>query len=154
MENLVIVSVDPTQNAEAQQLIRQLDHELRLRYPGNTGHPLDLSQITAPNGLFLVGYLNGQPVACGAVRQIEPQVGELKRVFVAAPARRLGVAKLMINRLEQESLRFGFKILRLETGRRQPEALNLYRRLGYVDIPQFGEYHDDPYSVCMEKILR
>jgi ribosomal protein S18 acetylase RimI-like enzyme len=56
-------------------------------------------------------------------------------------------------RLEAEARRMGLHTLRLETGDDQPEALALYRRLGYRRIPNFGEYIGDPLSVCMEKTL-
>jgi putative acetyltransferase len=59
----------------------------------------------------------------------------------------------MLIRLEKEAVTMGFKRLRLETGGEQPEALGLYRKFGYYDIPKFGEYVDDPRSICMEKRL-
>lgn len=44
-------------------------------------------------------------------------------------------------------------IVELETGHEQPEAIELYRAAGYRDIPRYGEYENDPHSVCMEKQL-
>jgi ribosomal protein S18 acetylase RimI-like enzyme len=57
----------------------------------------------------------------------------------------------MMVHLEEQASQQGYQILRLETGANQPEAVNLYRKLGYHNIPKFGEYINDPYSVCMEK---
>jgi GNAT superfamily N-acetyltransferase len=148
-----IRQVDPRCSPAAQQLIAELDRELLQRYPGDSVHTLDLSKITSDSGVFLVGYLDGSPVACGAVHKLEPGVGEIKRVFVIPAARGRGFSKLILHRLEQISLQLGFSTLRLESGTRQPEANQLYRWAGYYDIPKFGEYIDDPFSICMEKVL-
>ena len=77
---------------------------------------------------------------------------EIKRVYVSPKARGLGLAKKLMDRIEAEALATGH-IARLETGIHQPEALGLYRRLGYVDRGPFGDYGDDLNSVFMEKIL-
>ena len=49
--------------------------------------------------------------------------------------------------------RLGIRTLRLETGEPQDEAIGLYARAGYLRIPPFGEYVDDPTSVCMSRSL-
>ena len=69
-------------------------------------------------------------------------------------ARGLGLAKQLMQRIEEEARACGRMIARLETGIHQPESLGLYRRLGYVDRGAFGDYPaDDPNSVFMEKVL-
>jgi GNAT superfamily N-acetyltransferase len=153
MENLSIIKVDPINSQDALELIRELDNELLQRYPGNSVHTLDLTRVGEGKAIFLVGYLEGRPVVCGSVCRLDAQTGEIKRVFVRPETRGLGLSKLMLARLEEEALEMGCKVLRLETGRRQPEALGLYRQSGYYDIPKYGEYVDDPHSVCMEKKL-
>ena len=148
-----LIKVIPTESHDALTLIQELDHDLLQRYPGDSVHTLDLSKISADNGVFLVGYLAGQPVACGAVTTLSLDMGEIKRVYVRPAFRGQGLSKLVMQRLEEESRRLGLRRLRLETGARQPESLGLYRSLGFYDIPKFGEYVDDPHSLCMEKIL-
>ncbi|MBN1220061.1 MAG: GNAT family N-acetyltransferase [Anaerolineae bacterium] len=114
---------------------------------------MNLTKVNEDSTVFLVGYLAGQPVACGAVRKLEAQTGEIKRMFVKPEVRGLGLAKLMLARLEQEAVAMDFQVLRLETAARQPEALGLYRKSGYTDIPQFGQYVDNPRSIYLEKRL-
>jgi ribosomal protein S18 acetylase RimI-like enzyme len=153
MNNLLIIKVNPLESEDALELIRELDRELLQRYPGESVHVLDLTKVNENNAVFLVGYLYGMPVVCGAISKLDGQTGEIKRVFVKPEARGLGLSKLMLTRLEKEALAMGFKLLRLETGAEQPEALGLYRKSGYYDIPKYGEYVDDPRSICMEKRL-
>jgi GNAT superfamily N-acetyltransferase len=153
MPNFLIESVIVTASPDAQELIHELDRELWQRYPGSSVHTLDLQSVTPENTIFLVGYLEDEPVACGAIRKIEPGVGEIKRVYVKPAMRRQGLSRRLLHRLEEEARQAGLTTLKLETGTRQPESLGLYRRAGYYDIPKFGEYVDDPFSICMEKHL-
>jgi GNAT superfamily N-acetyltransferase len=153
MPDFSIVAVSVIESREAQQLIGELDRELRQRYPGSSVHSLDLQSVTPENTIFLVGYLDGAAVACGAIRKIGPGTGEVKRVYVKPAVRGQGLSKLILRRLEDEARRAGLVTLKLETGTKQPESVGLYRQAGYIDIPKFGEYVDDPYSICMEKQL-
>ncbi|HEV8184586.1 MAG TPA: GNAT family N-acetyltransferase, partial [Chthoniobacterales bacterium] len=78
---------------------------------------------------------------------------EVKRVYVAPHARRTGVARAIMNVLEQLARETGFTGIWLETGLRQPAAIRLYESLGYTRIAGFGDYKDDPLSVCYGKQL-
>jgi GNAT superfamily N-acetyltransferase len=139
----------------AQQLILALNAELEERYPeeGANHFRLDAAEVSDGRGAFLVAYLDGRPVGCGAVRRNEPEVAEIKRMYVVPEARGRGIARHVLNELEAEARRLGVRRVVLETGLRQAEALALYRRAGFVEIPLFGEYLDSPLSVCMEKTL-
>lgn len=153
MQDFSIIKVSPLEHQDAITLIKELDTELLQKYPGDSVHTLDLQKTTEENSVFLVGYIKEQAVACGAISQLSGQIAEIKRVYVKPQARGQGLSKLMLNQLEKEALQMNFTILRLETGTRQPESLGLYRKAGYTNIPKFGEYVDDPFSVCMEKKL-
>ena len=78
---------------------------------------------------------------------------EIKRVFVLDRFRGKGLSKQLMLYLESELKSRGVRLIRLETGVRQPEALGLYRKLGYVERDPFGAYRPDPLSVFMEKRL-
>jgi putative acetyltransferase len=151
-ENFTINFESP-KTPEVLALIQALDEELLQRYPAENVHSLDLDKIDGENNLFLVVRLAGQAVGCGAVCKLEAGIGEIKRVFITPRLRGRGLSKAIMNKLEAEAVRLGYLTLRLETGDRQPEALGLYESLGYTRIPNFGEYVDDPLSVCMEKRL-
>jgi putative acetyltransferase len=150
---LVIKKVIPKDDTDAQELIGELDKELLQRYPASSVHMLDLDKITNQSGTFLVGYVSGIAVSCCSVCEIEPGVGEVKRVFVKPQYRRKGIAESMMESLEEQAAECGFKFLRAETGHKQPEAIAMYQKLGYYDIDKYGEYINDPNSLCMEKRL-
>jgi GNAT superfamily N-acetyltransferase len=139
-----------------QRLIGALNAELDARYPeeGANHFRLDPEEVADGRGAFLVAYWGDKPVGCGAVRRIEPAVAEIKRMYVAPEARGRGVGRNVLVELESEAQRLGATRLVLETGPRQPEALALYSRAGFVEIPNFGEYAGCEFSVCMAKELK
>jgi putative acetyltransferase len=139
----------------AQELIRALNAELDARYPedGANFFRLDADEVSPGRGGFFVAYLDGQPVGCGAVRRIEPDVAEIKRMYVAPTVRGQRVGRAILNVLESEAHNLDVRRLVLETGPRQPEAIALYQHAGFVEIPLFGEYIGSQFSVCMAKDL-
>lgn len=142
-------------SAVAGKLIGALNAELTARYPeeGATHFRLDPEEVAAGRGAFMIAYLEGEPIGCGAIRCIEPGVGEIKRMYVARAARGLSAGHLLLAALEAEAQALGVKRLVLETGTRQHEAVALYRRAGFTIIPAFGEYAGSPLSLCMAKYL-
>ena len=96
------------------------------------------------------------PAGCGGVKLFGPSdgevsYGEVKRMYVRPHFRGLGLAKLMLQQLADHALSQGVTRLRLETGIYQTEAIGLYERWGFVQIPPFGEYKPDPLSLFYEK---
>lgn len=102
---------------------------------------------------MVVAWVNGDAVACGVLRPLEPGVGEIKRMFVDNANRRQGLARRILGELEALAPKLGFSLIRLETGTRQPEAIALYQGSGYQPIDAYGEYVGDRFSVCFEKHL-
>jgi putative acetyltransferase len=117
--------------------------------PGPTPTAEDMS-------LFLVAFDDDQttPIACGGLRRIDEQHGEIKRMFVAPDRRGSGAATLVLHALERAALeKFGWARLVLETGNRQPDAIRFYEREGYTRIPNFGYYATSDYSLCYQLVL-
>jgi GNAT superfamily N-acetyltransferase len=139
----------------ATQLILALNAELTERYPeeGANFFNLDADEVTEGRGGFFVAYQDGTPIGCGAVRRVEPQVAEIKRMYVAPTARGLRVGRQILEVLEAEARKLGMRRIVLETGPRQPEAIALYAHAGFSEIPLFGEYIGSKFSVCMAKDL-
>jgi GNAT superfamily N-acetyltransferase len=139
----------------AHRLIDALNAELAARYPepGATHFRLDAEEVAANKGAFLIGYLDGEPVACGAIRCIDAGIAEIKRMYVIPSARGRGFSAVILAALEEKARELGVRRLVLETGPRQLEALALYRRAGFVSILRFGEYIDSELSLCMGKDL-
>ena len=102
---------------------------------------------------FVVGYVDGAPVACGAVQHIGGGIGEIKRMYVVPPLRGRGLSRRILTALEELALRQGLHTLRLETGAFLAPAVGLYTSSGYAEIPAFGQYAGHPASVCYEKVL-
>lgn len=122
-------------------------------YPPESLSLLDPAALRAPGVAFQVARIDGVAVGCGAIVRHRDGVAEIKRMFVAPAARGRGIGRRILAALEAEARRLGIGRLRLETGTRQPEAVALYRSMGYRDVPAFPGYVDDPLSVFMVKEL-
>ena len=139
----------------AARLILALNAELTARYPeeGANHFRLDPGEVTEGRGAFLVAYVKGEPVGCGAIRRLDADAAEIKRMYVEPSARGQGMGRVLLGALVAQGRGLGVKRLVLETGERQSEALALYSGAGFRRIPAFGEYVGSPLSVCMAKEL-
>jgi putative acetyltransferase len=137
----------------ARVLIGELDADLLTRYPGQWIHGLHPEDIVDPEFVFVVGKIGSEPVACGALRKLEEGMAEVKRMFVRGTFRRKGYSRQLLKFLESLARERGYLTLRLETGTAQPEANSLYESSGYRQIPCYGEYVGNPFSICYEKRL-
>jgi putative acetyltransferase len=149
MEILRVTPADP----RVQQLVVELDAELTARFPGERIHGFHAGEADAFRGAFLLVLQDGAPVACGGVRVLGPELGELKRMVVRPHARRQGLGRRLVAALEDEARALGLDALQLETGRNMQDAIALYERAGFARIPRYGEYVDNPDSVCMRKVI-
>lgn len=149
---LRIETVDP-QGPDAMALLDQAAIEARELYPDLhlPGAPAPTNPPTPTGGCYLLAYLDGVPVACGALRPIDQEIVEVRRMFVLRAARRQGLASKMLGALEQQAQAFGYQVMRLETGNRQQAAMALYTAYGFKRIAPFADYVEDPVSVCYEK---
>ena len=134
-------------------LVAELDRLQRSLYPAESNHLDPIETLARDNVTFLAAFVAGEVVGCGAVKRMSGRYGEIKRMYVAPSARGRGVGKALVEALESSLLGHGIDVARLETGVRQPEALALYGRCGYVRIPPFGDYREDPLSAFFEKRL-
>ncbi|HET9501748.1 MAG TPA: GNAT family N-acetyltransferase [Marmoricola sp.] len=150
----------PITHPDAALLVEQVQGEYVARYGGRDDTPIEPGYFEEPAGAFFVGYLDGVPVASGAWRRrTDVSFGdstasaEVKRMYVAPPARRRGLARRMLTHLEETARDSGAEVMVLETGLRQPEAIRLYTSAGYVPIAGFGFYRDAPLSRCFARTL-
>jgi putative acetyltransferase len=139
----------------AQALIAQSDAYMTALYPSESNHLESIESLKLPNVLFLGVFIENTLAGCGAVKILENdgKYGEIKRVFVAEEYRGKGLSKALMQALEKHLKEIGVKIARLETGIKQPEAIGLYAKSGYVLRSPFGSYKVDPLSIFMEKQL-
>jgi GNAT superfamily N-acetyltransferase len=144
---------EPYDGPTAMALIDAVQQEYVVRYGGPDATPVDPAEFAPPNGLFLVGYLDAEPVATGGLRRHSATEYEIKRMFVVAAHRGRGLSRLMLSGLEERARALGASRIILETGSRQPEAIALYASSGYERIDGFGHYADAPLSLSFAKLL-
>lgn len=125
-----------------------LDEELRRRYGADDGN-----NAVDPVDTAVIGYVNGEPAACGCFRALGGDAVEMKRIYVAAEHRRKGFGREVLVALEAWAAELGFASAVLGTGRGQPEAMSLYSGMGYSIPEKFGPYIGLENSVCMKKAL-
>jgi GNAT superfamily N-acetyltransferase len=149
----VRIEAVPWTHADAASLREQMTAELRPRYADlvRTRGPFPESD-PATVVVTLVAYADDQPVGTAALRRLDG-LHEVKRVYVAPSRRRDGLAARLLTALEDQARALGVRTLVLQTGVRQPEAVALYTREGWLPVPQFGQYVDDPFSLCFAKDL-
>jgi GNAT superfamily N-acetyltransferase len=150
----------PFDDPDAVKLIDEVQQEYVVRYGDPDQTPVDPAQFALPQGLFMVGYVDGVPVACGGWRAHDdppegllPTDAELKRMYVVKSARGKGFARAVLAELERTAAAAGRRRTVLETGHKQPEAIALYRSSGYTEITKFGLYRHEALSVCFGKDL-
>lgn len=148
----IIVRIENPRQPDVLRLLAALDAYLAALYPPASNHILDVDSLCAADVRFFVARDDADVLGCGALR-IDDGYGEVKRMFVDPAARRRSLGRAILERIEREARHEGLRLMRLETGIHQPEALALYRGAGYAERGPFGEYVADPLSVFMEKAL-
>lgn len=136
------------------ELRKKQREELDSRY-GTDDHEPGPPPTAADVDLFLVAVDldTGEAISCGALRRLDSDAAEIKRMYVVSGMRGCGVATGVLRALENAAVERGWRTLRLETGTEQPDAQRFYRREGYREIPLFGNYIGSDLSVCYERQL-
>ena len=151
---LSIAVVDPL-HAEAIYLLHEAAKEVRPLYEADfdpsTDMPTNLPSVSG--SIYLIARIDGKPIGSIALRPLKQAIGEICRMYVLPGYRRQRVARLLLSEVETKGIELGYRVLRLETGNRQLSAIALYEMSGYKRIPAFGEYENDPTSVCFEKVI-
>jgi putative acetyltransferase len=150
-EPSVALAEEPADQPEVHTLIRQSDIYFASLYPAESNHLVDIAALSEPNVRLVVARRGGLAVGCGALVIGADGEAELKRMFVVPEARGHKLGSRILAVLEAAATAGGVRVLRLETGVRQPEALALYRRRGYTERGPFGSYQREPLSTFFEK---
>jgi DNA-binding MarR family transcriptional regulator len=144
--SLVEFEVEDPASEAAQFCLRSYFAELDARFE----HGFDIAagltgaaDYAAPRGLLLVARIRGEPAGCGALRLLDGEPDQVKRMWVAGSARGLGLGRRILAELEQRARARGGTAIRLETNHALAEAIALYRSAGYVEVPPFN---DEPYA--------
>ena len=151
---LIAIEEERPDSADALQLITELDEHLNIHlYPQESRHAFSVAKLLREEVVFFVTRYGGEPAGCGGIKLFGTDYGEVKRMYVRPAYRGLGLGKEMLNRLTEYAQENQVRILRLETGIYQTEAIGLYESYGFKRRPPFGEYREDPMSIYFEKSI-
>jgi DNA-binding MarR family transcriptional regulator/GNAT superfamily N-acetyltransferase len=139
--------VDPTSD-DAKRCLRAYVAELNRRskdrvFDPSQGATAAPHEVRPPAGAFVVAYLRGEPIGCGAVKHHPGEPTEIKRMWLAESARGLGLGRRLLEHLEQLARESGAREAHIETSDVLPEAIALYCSAGYVEVPPFN---DEPFA--------
>ena len=148
---IIIVRTD-SDNPDFISLVKQLDTHLAERDGADHAFYSQYNKIDKiRHAVVLVD--DGKPVACGAMKEYSPIAMEVKRMFTEPETRGKGLATIVLTELEKWATELSYQKCVLETGKRQPEAIELYKKNGYKLISNYGQYVGIDNSVCFEKDL-
>jgi GNAT superfamily N-acetyltransferase len=149
MVNIIRTNSD---NPDFISLVKLLDADLAIR--DGEDHPFYAQYNKIDKIKYaVVAYENDKPVSCGAIKDYAPGIMEVKRMYTLPKFRGKGIATKILIELERWVKELGYKKCILETGKKQPEAISLYKKNGYSLIPNYGQYAEAYNSVCFEKEL-
>ena len=139
-----------TENQDFKDLVVLLDADLAI----SDGDEHDFyDQYNKINSIkyALVAYFENKPVGCGAIKHFDDNRMEVKRMYVKPAFRGKGIAVQLLQKLESWAAELGYKKCILETGKKQPAAIGLYKKSAYNIIENYGQYAGVANSVCFEK---
>jgi len=129
----------------------ELDRRMDGGFDAARSRYADIAAFVEPAGMVLLARLRGEPVGCGALRFGDDGVAEIKRMWLATRVRGLGLGRRLLGELERHAGEHGAQVARLDTNHVLTEAIAMYRRAGYVEVPAFNdEHHADHW---FEKVL-
>jgi GNAT superfamily N-acetyltransferase len=148
---IALVRTD-SDNPDFIALVRRLDADLAQRDGEDHSFYAQFNKIDKIRHA-VVAYQDNMPVGCGAIKAFGDDAMEVKRMYVSPDTRKMGVASSVLGELETWARELSYHRCVLETGKRQPEAIALYLKQGYRQIPNYGQYIGVDNSLCFEKIL-
>ena len=140
-------------NKDFIRLVKQLDTDLSERDGEEHTFYSQFNKLDLIRHV-VVAYQNNKAIACGAIKEYDPKTMEIKRMYTSPENRGKGIAGLILVELEKWAGEMNFEKCILETGKRQAEAIGLYKKSGYNLIPNYGQYAEIENSVCFIKDLK
>ncbi|MBB6324776.1 GNAT superfamily N-acetyltransferase [Algoriphagus iocasae] len=140
-------------NPDFQNLVKKLDAYLAFIDGDETAFYSQYNKIDMLKNAVVL-FEDGNAMACGAIKKMDENSMEVKRMYTDEASRGKGFAKKVLTELEEWAKELGFEFCVLETGKRQPDAIALYEKCGYQKIPNYGQYFGIENSVCFQKPLK
>jgi len=149
------IKIDDLTGAEIAELLREHLENMAENSPPESRHALTLEQLRQADITFWSVWSDTELMGCGALKELDPQHGEIKSMRTASNHRRKGVAAKLLEHILEEAKRRNYKRVSLETGSMDAfiPALNLYAKFGFKKCGPFADYIEDPNSVFMTKEL-
>lgn len=135
-----------------QNLVVFLDNDLKIRDGEEHSFYAQFNKLDSIRNVVLY-YNDTKPIGCGAFKEFDSKTAEIKRMFVHSDFRGKGIAALILKELESWATEMNYSGCILETGTKQPEAIRLYKKSGYLTTPNYGQYENMENSVCMKKTI-
>jgi GNAT superfamily N-acetyltransferase len=137
-------------NQDFIELVKFLDADLAKR-DGDEHSFYDQFNKVDKIKYVVVAYENELPIGCGAIKEYTSNIMEIKRMYTSPGGRGKGIATRVLNELETWASELSCEKCILETGKKQPEAIELYKKNGYTLISNYGQYAGIENSQCFEK---
>src|SRR5690349_7820232 len=155
MQSSLRIKIDNLHGPEVAALLAEHLRSVRSVSPPESTHALDLEELRQPDITFWCVWDEKELAGCGALKQLDPDHGEIKSMRTAHAYLRKGVAASVLNHIIAEARRRGYRRLSLETGSMAyfEPARRLYTKLGFAPCPPFADYVEDPNSVFMSMEL-
>lgn len=132
-------------------ITEELSENLYLRFGSDGKNSFQDWENENSKFVFVVAEINSEIVGCGAIRPIDQNIGEVKRMYAKYPGKKIG--QTILGFLENEAVNLGYTNLVLETRVKNESAVHFYQKQGYKVIPNYGKYTDRPEAICLEKSL-
>ena len=142
-----------SKNTDFIRLVKLLDSDLAVRNGEEQSFYAQYNKIALIKNVIVV-YENDVPIGCGAFKEYETGIAEVKRMYTLPDQRGKGIATTILSGLENWASELGYSKCILETGKKQSEAIALYKKNGYANTSNYGQYVNIENSVCFEKTLK
>lgn len=151
MSGYIVIKEENPDSPDAARLMDELSDALKA-ITGDSGRSsFSTEDACGPRSIFVIACRDGEAVGCGALRPIDDDIAEVKRMY--AKQKGMGIGTKILSYLESKAREMGYSALRLETRRINRNAVLFYEKSGYHRIPNYGKYADRPEAVCFEKQL-
>lgn len=145
------IEIDDLSRPEIHALLSEHQRDMHALSPPESVHALDLERLRKPEITFWSAWDGSALLGCGALKQLDPEHGEIKSMRTPSASRRRGAGRAILAHILQEARARGYSRLSLETGAMEAflPAQRLYESVGFTYCGPFGEYSEDPNSVFM-----
>src|SRR6058998_1389446 len=140
------IKIDDLTGGEIAELLQEHLWNMAENSLPESMHALSLEELRKPDITFWSVWEGSELLGCGALKQLDPQHGEIKSMRTASIHRRKGVAARLLEHILEEAKRRNYKRVSLETGSMDAfiPALNLYAKFGFKKCGPFADYIEDP----------